>query len=336
VEFTRVNVRNDDEFMAWFEVLRRSELARDQGRGGWLPQEWRARALDETVSSYFELFSYGHDATHPVAIGSLEVTRDDNLSWIGATLDVGPEERRRGHGAAMLRHLETHARELGRSSLLFWAREGARDIGRGPNRGFAPRYGYHVVQENVQRDLTWPRPAGELDARFVEWSPHARDYDIHSWTGAAPEEYVAGRAHLSAVMPVEAPSGDFAPEEERWDGDRVRQHERRVEEMGRDLLVAVALHRASATLVGYSELTVSRERPDTAYQWDTLVLRAHRGRRLGGLLKLATMDLLERGHYDTTRITTFNMRTNAPMIAVNEALGARVTGGMVAWRKQLG
>jgi GNAT superfamily N-acetyltransferase len=310
MDFHRVNLHDDEAFMAWSDVLDRSEIQREQGHGGWLPQEWRARALNETVPSYFQLFTYG-DIQHPVAIGSLEVTRDDNLSWIGATLDVDPEQRRRGYGSTMLHHLEAAARELGRSSLLFWQREGANEIGEGPSRAFASRHGYDVVQENVQRDITWPRPAGELDQRFVEWSPHAGAYDVQSWIGAAPEEVVEGRAYLSAVMPVEAPSGDFAPEEERWDEARVRQHERRVEEMRRDLLVAVAIHRENATLVGYSELTVSREWPDTAYQWDTLVLGAHRGHRLGGLLKIATMRLLERGGYDTTRTTTFNARQRA-------------------------
>lgn len=113
------------------------------------------------------------------------------------------------------------------------------------------------------------------------------------------------------------------------------QHERRVEEMDRDLLEAVALHRESATLVGYSERTVSRERPGTAYQWDTLVLGALRGHRLGGLLKIATMRLLEQDGYDTTTITAYIARTNEPMIAVSEALSARVTGSIVAWRMSL-
>jgi hypothetical protein len=80
---------------------------------------------------------------------------------------------------------------------------------------------------------------------------------------------------------------------------------------------------------------VSRDQPQTAYQWDTLVIRHHRGHRLGGLLKIATMRLLEEGRYPTEKITTFNSVLNAPMIAVNEALGARIAGAMVAWRKDL-
>jgi hypothetical protein len=84
-----------------------------------------------------------------------------------------------------------------------------------------------------------------------------------------------------------------------------------------------------------SELTVSRERPETAYQWDTLVMRAHRGHRLGALMKIATMRELEAGHYATTTIMTSNSSLNTAMIALNEQLGAYRAGGIVTWRKVL-
>ena len=105
--------------------------------------------------------------------------------------------------------------------------------------------------------------------------------------------------------------------------------------MGRELLVAAARHVPSDSLVAFSELTVSRESPDTAYQWDTLVLRSHRGHRLGGLMKLATMELLDHTGLAVRRISTFNSLLNTPMIRVNEELGARLAGANLLWRKTL-
>jgi GNAT superfamily N-acetyltransferase len=336
LEFFRVDPRDDHQFMAWFNVLSRAEVLRDQGRSeGWRPSEWRARALDDEAPAYHQLFGYGDDPLRPVAVGALEVSREDNLLWIRGDLFVDPPERRQGFGSTLLEHLETTARELGRSSLLFWVVEDASERGRGANRFFAPRHGYDVVEESVQRDLTWPRPRAELESLWAQWRPLASDYEILSWRGPTPEEYLVGRAHLSAIMPMEVPPTDFGLEEERWDERRVRHHERRVDEMGRDLLVSVAQHRESAELVGFSELSVPRARPKTAYQWDTMVTRAHRGHRLGGLLKIATMRLLAQGNYDTRTIITFNSSRNAPMIAVNEALGTSVSGGIVNWRKVL-
>jgi GNAT superfamily N-acetyltransferase len=336
MQFARIDATNDELFDAWFAVLQRSEQSRDGAPGqGWHPDEWRARSIDETAPRVFRLYSYGPSPQHPVAVGSLEVTRDDNLAFIEGSLFVDPAERRRGYGSALLGELEASARALGRATLLIFVTEGSREIGAGPNRAFAPRHGYRVAEENVRRDLEWPRPEGELERLWSTWCPSASDYEIVSWANGTPEELVEGRAHLSAIMPSEAPHVDIAVEAEHWDAARVRLHEATTDRMGRDLLVAAARHRANGELVGYSELTVSRDQPQTAYQWDTLVVRTHRGHRLGGLLKVATMQLLKAGGYPTQKITTFNSTLNAPMIAVNEALGARVAGAMVAWRRDL-
>ena len=335
MQFTRIDATSDEQFDAWFAVLQRSERARDGEAGqGWHPDEWRARSLDESAPRYFQLFSLGSTA-NPVAVGALEVTRDDNLAFIEGNLFVDPSERRRGYGSELLQRLEAAACELDRPTLVIFVIEGSREIGTGPNRTFALRHGYRVAEENVRRDLDWPRPEGELDRLWNEWSPFATDYEIISWTKGTPDALVEGRAHLSAIMPAEAPHVELDVEAEHWDAARVRLHEATTDAMGRDLLVAAARHRASGELVGYSELTVSREQPQTAYQWDTLVVGRHRGHRLGGLLKVTTMRLLESGGYRTKKITTFNSTLNGPMIAVNEAIGARVAGAMVAWRKDL-
>jgi GNAT superfamily N-acetyltransferase len=336
LRFSRIDARDDAVFNAWFAVLQRSERHHtDEDNMGWHPEEWRARSLDESAPKVHRLYSYGPTIDAPVAVGALEVTRDDNLHWIRGDLFVDPAHRRHGYGTAVLGGLESEARELSRASLLINVIEGAHEIGAGPNRPFAAARGYRVAEENVRRDLAWPRPHAELDQLWDRWSAHALDYEIVSWTNGTPTEFIDGRAHLSSIMPVETPHVDLDVESEQWDATRVRHHEATTDRMGRDLLVAAARRRTTGELVGYSELTVSREQPGTAYQWDTLVVRGHRGHRLGGLLKITTMRLLEAGHYATKKISTFNSVLNGPMIAVNEALGARVAGGMVAWRKDL-
>ena len=235
----------------------------------------------------------------------------------------------------MLAHLEERARALGRRTLIVTVNEDEEDLGKSPSRHFAPPHGYHVVEENVIRDLAWPRPEGALDELEARYGPSASDYEILSWRHMAPSELVSGLGRVKALMPIEVPDAGYGAEEEVWDDARVHQHEDRVNQMGRDLLAAAARHTRTGEIVGFSELTVSRERPGTAYQWDTLVVRAHRGHHLGALLKIATMRLLESGGYPTHTIYTSNNSLNAAMIAVNEALGARPTGGNVTWQKDL-
>jgi GNAT superfamily N-acetyltransferase len=335
VEFARVDPHDDVEFAAWFGVLSRSESLRLDGReGGWRPEEWRARALDEAGAVHHRLYRYG-ERDAPVAVGDLELTRDDNLTWTRGDLFVEPARRREGHGSAMLMHLEACARELGRETLVIHAEEGAREMGSGPSRGFAPLFGYEVAEENVTRHLNWPLEPGELARLEGSFAASVAHYEILSWREGAPSELLLALGAVRSRMPVEVPDAGIDAEEEHWDEARVRHHEHVVHEMGRDLLSAAARHRASGDLVGFSELTVSREQPGTAYQWDTLVLSAHRGHHLGALLKMATMRLLEAGGYDTHTIYTSNNALNAAMIAVNEELGFRPAGASVTWRKKL-
>jgi GNAT superfamily N-acetyltransferase len=336
VEFGRVDPSDEGVFGAWFDVLHRSERERDRGRDeGWRPSERRARARDEGAPVYHQLFSFGDDLHQPVAIASLEVSRLDNLAWIRAELFVDPRCRRRGYGAAALTHLEARARELGRGSILFWVVESPEESGVGACRTFAPRHGYEVVEENIVRHLDWPRPPGDLNRREAALLPFAAGYELLAWRGTTPARWRGDRAELMAAMPLEVPDAGYGLAEERWDQARLRWSEQTVAEMGRDLLVSVARHVASDALVAFSELTVSRERPATAYQWDTLVMRAHRGHRLGALMKIATMRELEAGHYATTTIMTSNSSLNTAMIALNEQLGAYRAGGIVTWRKVL-
>ena len=105
----------------------------------------------------------------------------------------------------------------------------------------------------------------------------------------------------------------------------MRDSERRYATSGRTQVVAAARHRPTGGLVGYSYLSVARAEPDTAYQEDTLVVADHRGHRLGLALKLDTLTRLRATSPTTRRMLTWNATTNAPMLAVNAALGYRVT-----------
>ena len=331
----RVDARNDAAFMEWFGVLQRSEFQRDRGRGGgWQPDEWRARALDEGAPNVKHLFSLREEET-VVAVAAVEISRDDNLHSLHGDLFVEPTLTGRGFGSTLLTFVEEYGRSLGRTELLFFVIEGADEIGSAPNRFFAPLRGYELSDEMARRDLAWPQPSAALDALVEQWSEPAASYELHRWIRSTPEPLAAPLADLMSRMGVEANHSDVLVEEELWSVERLRTHEQTVYDMGRDLLVVAATHRDTGELAGYTELTVSRDDPSTAYQWDTLVARSHRGHRLGGLMKAVNLQEFARAGYDTWRVTTFNSTRNQPMIDVNEALGATLAGSMAMWRKDL-
>ena len=63
--------------------------------------------------------------------------------------------------------------------------------------------------------------------------------------------------------------------------------------------------------------------PERANQAGTLVLREHRGHRLGALVKAAVLRELAATLPEVRKISTYNSDSNLPMVAVNEALGFR-------------
>ena len=72
-------------------------------------------------------------------------------------------------------------------------------------------------------------------------------------------------------------------------------------------------------------MVVSPHRPHVGLQADTAVSRAHRGHRLGLLLKIDMMRWLAEAEPQLEVLETWNNADNRFMISVNEALGYRLS-----------
>jgi hypothetical protein len=137
-------------------------------------------------------------------------------------------------------------------------------------------------------------------------------------------------------MSTDEPSGDDRREEQVWDAARVEESEAFMAAQGKVKVVAVVQHVGSGRLVAFSELALPQDHPTEAWQLMTLVLREHRGHRLGLAVKLATLGCLEASFPGVTLVVTGNAQENAPMIAVNEMLGFEVVADGTFWQKELG
>lgn len=160
------------------------------------------------------------------------------------------------------------------------------------------------------------------------------DYRVVTWIGPTPERWTGDLAELRTRMSTDAPSAGLVNAVDQWDDDRVREHDDRIASSGRTVLTSAAEHVPSGTLAGFSELLVSAGDP-VAVQEDTLVLRDHRGHRLGMLLKIATADLLLQHAPAVEAIVTYNAEENRPMLDVNEAMGFRAIGYEGGWQKRV-
>ena len=81
-------------------------------------------------------------------------------------------------------------------------------------------------------------------------------------------------------------------------------------------------------------MTVDSENPAWGEQEDTSVVRAHRGHRLGLLLKADMMRWLAEAEPQLETLDTWNAESNDHMIGVNERLGYRVMGRELQFQRR--
>jgi GNAT superfamily N-acetyltransferase len=333
VSLRRIDHNDGAQLREWYGVYSRCQDLTGFG-ARWKLEEIRARAADLQAPMVTHLLVDDHGG-RVVAVAAVEEIRDPARRSTRAELLVDPSYRRLGYGKTALSDLEEFARSLGRRELIVNAEEGAHEVGTGPSRHFAPTHGYVIGDEGAQRLLSWPRPAGELDRLEAQWRPFAAGYELVAFPAPTPPKWRPERVRIRSMMATDAPHVNHDVEEEVWTDEILTFHEESASAMGRDMFIVVAHHIETGTLVGYSELVVPRENPEIAHQYDTLVIREHRGHRLGGLMKIANMRVLERTGLAVTTISTVNSNANGPMIAVNEALGTTVGGVRIHWRRDL-
>ena len=323
-----VDPRDDDAFREWFEVLEASGRHERPDEPGWLLQEQRAislRGVGSDPDVRCELVAV-HEQGRPTGVVRIELPLRDNLHLCEIDLAVHPEARRRGVGRVLVEEVERRARELGRTTVVGYSDEPPGSEGCSPGRLAAAALGWEVCQEEVRRDIAVPLEPERVTALQRTCLAYARDYVLRTWVDRCPEDLVAGRAELSRVISTDIPLDRLDWHEESWDAARVRREEALADDMGRTTVNAGAVHTASGVLAGYTSMAVPRERPEHAYQWDTVVRGEHRGHRLGTLVKLAALGEIAARSAETRVITTWNAQENEAMIRVNDALGAFVNG----------
>jgi hypothetical protein len=93
------------------------------------------------------------------------------------------------------------------------------------------------------------------------------------------------------------------------------------DKVGRTALVAAVKHIPCGQRVAYNGLSVPQDRRRPVPQGITLVLKEHRGHRLGMLTKIANIQHLQAFSPESPFILTDNAEENRPILDVNEAVG---------------
>ena len=236
------------------------------------------------------------------------------LSGDTAVLDlmVHPEVRREGVGRALLTAVAWRVNAEGRRTLMV---EVMSDSG----VAFYERYGFTRTLVEVRHllsmaDVDWERTA-ELAKRVVT------GYQVSYHPGGPPEELL--EPYARAKLQLRELPGDNQDIDElvRAEADRLRCSVATLTRRGLRPHVAVAIHERSGQVAGFTEVVVPTHRPERADQYDTLVVRAHRGYGLGLALKARMLLALRETEPQLVDMQTWQTLQMEQMARVNAVLG---------------
>jgi GNAT superfamily N-acetyltransferase len=254
-----------------------------------------------------------------VGYAGLTLNLYENLDGAKILGAVHPDHQRHGVGRALMEAAES-ATDRPRLRAPAWAgTAGERAV---PQFGYT-REGSHEVR---RLPLRAEQPAGLV----AEAERAAAAYDLERFSGPCPEELVGELQVLREVINDAPEPGDF----EAFPPERIRSIERWLAGQEQTPYTIVARHRATGEPAGLTIVCVHELRPAIAAQEDTSVVAAHRGHRLGLRLKLALLQWLREERPEVEFVDTWNVPGNAPMIAINDALGSTVVAETIAFRKR--
>lgn len=274
------------------------------------------------------------------------------------TLDILPEAQGRGVGRELIRAAEQFARSEGRRHLLVDTNHPAASLGDTedslqPDSGpgfvplasrsvdFAQRSGYTL--ERIEQFSSCALPLDTmLEGQLTAEAEAANDgrYRLHHWRDRCPERWLADMTALDSsaedlTLAAAADAGVPATVWEDYDVEALRRAEEIAMAQGRRTVVTAVEHVETGVLVGVTTISVLPQRQDVVFQDETHVRLAHRGNKLGLLLKISNMQQLQDLFPDVRVIYTWNALENRYLLTVNQQLGFRTAGVTGLWQKQL-
>ncbi|MEU6857818.1 GNAT family N-acetyltransferase [Glycomyces sp. NPDC046736] len=273
-----------------------------------------------------------------LGILDLNLTDEDNTHMAGFWLAVHPDERRRGVGSALLRHLEERAAEEGRETVSSWVpvpHESSPEV-----RGDAASL---LVAKGFKRSLDTAIRRCDLDAvdeaeldrlRDDAWK-RAEGFETVAFIGAPPADLIEGVAYLHSRMYTDMPLGDWDLQEAAITPQRLLDWDRRRGQRGILCLQVAAREKATGEIAGLTEVHIEAGSETHCIQGDTIVDPRFRGHRLGTILKIENQRRIRKWRPKMRYVWTGNAVANEHMIAINEAVGYRLAGMEQVFQKKL-
>ncbi len=320
VAVERLDVRDDDLLRAYWQAGREGDaFERPYTTFGSLPDmvmQLRDDHPAREVTSFVAIDSGMVLGGSPLVCPLL-----DNTHLAHAEPIVRPGFRNRGVGTALLEAVIAAVRERGRDTLLI---ESSKPLQAetSPGWSFLQHRGFETGILDLHRVLDLPVLPDRLDRLAAAAVPYCRDYQLVTWQGSVPDEYVLGICDLQSAFNREAPLGSLHLEPEIWTVERIRSKEERLRALGRTETTTVALA-PDESMVAMTEMMIIEHGEGAVFQGGTLVLPGHRGHRLGMATKVSNLERFQATFPGPRMVHSWNAEENGPMVAINDALGFR-------------
>lgn len=253
-----------------------------------------------------------------VAAGQAQNSHTRPRTRFTLTLAVHPASRRRGIGTELERRMRAFAAASGGTELAAIIKEDD-----AASRRFLEQRGYREAYQRFEMELD----VSAFDwRRFEAWRARLGGLRLSTMADlGASEHNLRNMFELAMRLSRDVPHPEGAPE---FTMEDFQQFSRMPGFRPEGLFIATDGER----FVGMSGVMTVGGRP--AYTYFTGVDREYRGRGLAMVLKLATIEFVQRLGIPAMR--TSNDTVNYPMVAVNEKLGYRRLPARVAMKLELG
>ena len=328
VDVEQINPRNEAALRAWWEVGHAATA--DRPGKPWPLWEQSRVALPAPNPERGITLLGAIDGREMVGAGLLTRSLLDNLHTAMAFAYVRPDRTREGIGRRLVEELEVVAAGDGRTTIQSEAYVPPGGSGRG--EAFARAMGYDVASRESIKDLGITDYLARREGLAAE-APVPDGYRIITFDTVCPDEHVESFGRLLGMLMSEVPLGELDLAASEWTVDRIRDAEQRQVSVGRHVHTAMAIA-PDGSVAGVSDVRIDDSDTSHGQVGITIVDPAHRGRRLGLALKLATHDLVVATYPDLVAVDTSNAEVNTWMNAVNEALGYRTIETLLELQKK--
>jgi mycothiol synthase len=328
VRVRRVGFRDgtDDELTALHAVESVVEAERGSRR---MPQPLDAyKQFARSLPSQFVDHSWLAEtaAGTPIAVGYCWWHADGDERVMECDVLVTQDRRREGIGSALMAVICEETVREGRS-LLTWSTFDSVPAA----DAFSRSLGAAVARVNRTSDLT----LSGVDWAMVERWVHAEQaraagYTLDAIEGPIPEQLRSDAATFHHIMQT-APRDELAVGDVMIDEAFVAELDRSLVESGR-LRWTLLVRDPRGVCVGGTEITFEPDDATVAFQQNTGIDPAHRGLGLAKWAKAAMLERIRDGRPDVRVVRTGNAFSNAPMLAINDALGFEVVSTTTDWQ----